>query len=76
MNKFELRLKYKAETSQAAKPMTAYARCGKYGDVILDQYECDPRIVALLAENGEQREISFPDPKYHQWLEEKLMELL
>jgi hypothetical protein len=33
MNKFELRLKYKADTSFSAEPVTAYGRIGKYGDV-------------------------------------------
>lgn len=78
MNTLELRLKYKADTSFSAEPVTAYGRIGKYGDVILDGYECDPRILAQLPQDnsGHQREITFPDPEYHRWLEEKLMSLL
>ena len=78
MNKLELRMKYKEDTANSAEPITAYARMGKFGDVILDQCDIDERIIAQLPHDnsGRQREISFPDPEYNKWLEEKLMELL
>ena len=77
MNKFELRLKYKNETSSIPDPITVYARVGKFGDVILDQTDCDERVFAMFKENSNGGDyISFPDPDYQRWLEEKLMELL
>lgn len=78
MNRLELRMKYKEETAQEAEPITVYARMGKFGDVIVDQCDIDERIVAQLPHDnsGNQCKISFPDPDYHNWLEEKLMELL
>jgi len=71
-------MKYKADTAQSAELVTAYARMGRHGDIILDQYKIDERIVAQLPQDnsGNSCEISFPDPEYHKWLEEKLMELL
>lgn len=78
MNKLELRMKYKEDTANSAEPITAYARMGKFGDVILDQCDIDERIIAQLPHDnsGSQREISFPDPEYNKWLEEKLIELM
>jgi hypothetical protein len=56
--------------------MSAYARKGKHGDVILDQYALDSRIDAIIPDNGNQVEVFFADPEYVLWLEEKAMEFL
>jgi hypothetical protein len=60
MNRLELRMKYKAETAQSAEPVTAYARMGKFGDVIVDQYEIDERLIAQLPHDNRQRVLRFP----------------
>lgn len=76
MNRLELRMKYKEDTAQSSEPITCYARCAKDFTIIIDSEDCDERITQMLAHNGKQTEISFPDPEYHKWLEETLMELL
>jgi hypothetical protein len=68
-------MKYKAETAMKAEPIECWARMGRYGDVILDQSDIDPRISELLPDEH-QKLIKFSDPVYTAWLEEKLMELL
>jgi hypothetical protein len=52
------------------------ARVGKFGDVILDGNDLDDEFLDYIGRDGESKWIEFPDPEYHQWLEEKLMELL
>jgi hypothetical protein len=57
-------MKYKADTAQTAEPMTCYARCTKNLTIEIDSYDCDERITQMLAHNGKQAEVSFPDPDY------------
>jgi len=74
MTKIELQMRYKAETAFSAEPISAWGRFGKFGDLILDSYELDARIPEMI--KGNSGEFIFPDPEYHKWMEEKLMELL
>jgi hypothetical protein len=84
MNKFELHLYYKSETSKTFKPIEADAYFKKLFqnqadcDIVLDADEIDSRIIDMLPAKpfGRHYTISFVDPDYHKWLEEKLMELL
>lgn len=79
MNKFELHLTYKNETSKEFTPMEALAFWSRKGfDIILDSEDIDGRIVMMMenCEVGKEKIIEFPDPDYVEWLEEKLMELL
>lgn len=75
MNRLELRMRYKAETAQKSEPLTAYAKRGRYGAVILDEYCLDERFLAMTEDKG-TTEIELPDPSYTEWLEEKVIELL
>ena len=47
-------------------------------DIILDSDETDERIVAMMPHDntGRNTTLEFVDPDYHNWIEEKLMELL
>lgn len=78
MNKFELHLMYKNETSKTHEDMEAQAYMTKKSfDIILDSDEIDPRIVNMMPHNntGQTTTLTFADPEYHLWLESKLMEL-
>jgi hypothetical protein len=66
-------MKYKADTSFSVRNIIVDARVGKFGDVILDQYDLDDDWREWI---GEGREITIPDVDYLRWLEERLMELL
>ena len=72
MNKLELRMRYKAETSETPYETNVFAHIGKYGDVIVDP-DLPPRVMEDIRNNGC---FDFPDLDYMEWLEEKLMELL
>jgi hypothetical protein len=76
MNKIELHLRYKNDTSKTECPLTLWVK--KQNDnIILDQAKIDPRIKDMIS--GYKRyfdEIQFPDPEYHEWLENTLIELL
>ena len=79
MNKFELRLAYKSDTSKTYEPMEAMAFWSRKGfDIILDSDDLDQRIIDKMhnCEVGKEQRIEFVDPDYHNWIEEKLMELL
>lgn len=79
MNKIELHLMYKSETSQTYEPMTAIAFCQRNSfDITLDSDDLDERIFAMMPHDNTGRDttIEFVDPDYHKWIEEKLMELL
>jgi 16S rRNA G966 N2-methylase RsmD len=79
MNKFELHLMYKNETSQTHEDMESQAYMTKRSfDIILDSAEIDPRIVAMMPHNNTEQTTTliFADPEYHKWLENKVIELL
>jgi len=76
MNRLELRMKYKAETSQVPVKLSCDARVGKFGDVILDHNDLDDSLIDMIGRDGERKWMEFPDLDYVKWLEEKLMELL
>ncbi len=79
MNHFELHLLYKSETSFAHNPIMATAYFAKKTfDVVIDSDNLDPRILAKMegVEDGQEREIVFIDPFYHNWLELKVIELI
>ena len=73
MNKTELRLMYKKETSCSVGDIVVDARHGKYGNVILDGYDLDDEWKEWI---GDGSQITIPDADYLQWLEEKVMHLL
>ncbi len=75
MNRAELRMKYKAETSQAPIKISCDARVGKFGDVILDGNDLDDSFLDMIGRDGERRWIELPDLDYVRWLEEQVMEL-
>ena len=78
MNKFELHLAYKSETSNTFTPMEALAFWSRKGfDIILDSEDLDYRIISMMenCEVGKEKRIEFPDPDYCNWLEEKVIEL-
>ena len=73
MTKTELRMLYKAETAQSSIKLDCFARVGKFGDVILDQFSLDDDFIREI-EN--KKELVVPNSDYVSWLEEKVMELL
>ena len=75
MNKTELHLKYKNETSFSAKPINVFARINYRGDGVIDRDYSDYEFFQLLDKEREVN-IDLPNPEYHKWLEEKLLELL
>lgn len=79
MNKTELHLLYKSDTSFKYEPIecTVYL-AKKTFDVVIDRDTLDPRILAQIDGNDTEREmeIQFVDPIYHEWIENKLCELL
>ena len=79
MNKFELHLMYKNETSKTHEDMEVQAYMTKKSfDIILDSDEIDQRIVDMMPQDntGRNTTLTFADPEYHIWLENKLMEML
>jgi len=75
-SKVELRMKYKAETSQVPIEIFCYVRVGRMGDVILDGNDLDDSFLDMIGRDGESKWMEFPDLDYVKWLEEKLMEML
>lgn len=75
MNKFELQLKYKTETSQTAfdEEEIEFTVWRSNGQWILDITDAEK---FKLSGNMGLIKITKPDTDYIQWLEEKLMELL
>lgn len=73
MNKIELKLKYKAETSFSAEEVDCFARVGFRGDVILDQFELGDDFISKVRQT---QRVTIPDPDYVNWLEETLMSML
>jgi len=80
MNKFELHMMYKSETALAHDPVTAVAFISrKSNDIILDSSDyIDERIIKQFPQDNSGREatLEFPDPKYHEWLENKIIDLI
>jgi hypothetical protein len=79
MNKFELHLAYKKDTAQEFTPMEALAFWSRKGfDIILDSDDLDHRIIdkMKICEPEKEQRIEFVDPDYHNWIEEKLMDLM
>ena len=73
MNKAELKMKYKTETSFSAEEVDCFARVGFRGDVILDGFGLDD---AWIEKVRQTQCVTIPDPDYVNWLEETLMRLL
>jgi hypothetical protein len=73
MNRLELRMRYKAETALTSEVVDCFARVGRMGDVILDQYSLDDGFVEKIRVS---QQLQIPDSDYVNWLEEKLMETL
>lgn len=76
MNAKELKMLYKAETSQAPIKVSCDARVGKCGDVILDGNDLDDTFLDMIGRDGQYKWIEIPDVDYVRWLEEKVCELL
>ena len=71
----ELKMLYKAETSNSPNDMECWAKRTNHG-IVLDEYDLDFRIDNMLPHDRKQVELRFKDPDYVEWLENKLMELL
>jgi hypothetical protein len=70
---------YKKDTAQEFAPMKALAFWSRKGfDIILDSNDLDYRIIDKMknCEPEKEQRIEFVDPDYHNWIEEKLMELM
>lgn len=79
MNKIELHLLYKNETSESHEDMEVQAYMTKKSfDIILDSDEIDQRIVDMMPHNntGQNTTLTFADPEYVKWMENKLLELI
>lgn len=68
MTKTELHMLYKAETANSHKGLDCFARVGKFGDVILDQYSLDDDFIQTIEK---EKELFIPNREYVAWLEEK-----
>lgn len=73
-NTKELKMLYKAETSNGVNHLHCRARVGKYGNVILDGFDLDDDWRESIGKSG--KNICLPDMDYVAWLESKVMELL
>jgi hypothetical protein len=72
MNRFELQLRYKAETSNSAETTMVFAHVGKWGDVICTD-SLNEVSMKMIEKKGYFEQ---GDPDYTEWLENELMKLL
>jgi hypothetical protein len=72
MNRFELQLRYKAETSNSAETTMVFAHVGKWGDVICTD-SLNEVSMKMIEKKGYFEQ---GDPDYTEWLEDELMKLL
>lgn len=79
MNKNELHLLYKNETSESHEEIEVQAYIiNESFHIILDSNKIDQRIFYMMSHDnkGQNTKFTFADPEYVKWMEIKLMELL